>query len=266
MTPRLTIGIPTHDRPDMLSRAIRSALDQTVRCKIVVCDDGSNPKTDRVCRNCAEDNPDFSYRKSPATCLWENWRFTAEQADTDFFLWLQDDDVVSPTLAERVIASFDRYPRASVYCSRLAMSYNNRLGCSFFGSWGPKLEVDYLHMQPTEFPGSLLVPVGYFDVWAQSPAKAFKVGDAFRLMLSSLPSMCDKYTERLDIAFMGLHGTAVCDPGVAGYWYQHTGMTSTLTEKEDRRQAVICYKFLDMLVEACPNWRDLVFDWLSTPG
>jgi glycosyltransferase involved in cell wall biosynthesis len=270
MIPRLTIGIPTRNRPEMVRRAIDSALAQTVPVRIVVNDSGACNRTQRTCEDLASRSPvaghDFEYIQRDGGSLWENWKHVARQADGEFFMWLQDDDVISPYLAERIVEAFDRYPKAQVYCSRLTFSYDGRLGCSFYGSWGPKLHLDVLRMRPSEFSGTLLPIVAYFDTWAQSPAKAFRVGNPFQLMLDSLPDGCDMYTERLDIAFMGMHGTAIADPNVAGLSVLHKGNESLLTTKEAWAQSVIFHKFLDMMVELIPDWHDEMFEYFNMPG
>lgn len=263
--PRLTIGIPTRNRPEMLRRAIDSAMVQSAPVQIVVNDSGNCNRTRLMCKG-FQVRENFEYIQRDGGSLWENWKHVARQADTEFFMWLQDDDLISPFLADRVIKAFDQYPNANVYCSRLTYSYDGRLGSSWYGAWGPKLPLDFLRMRPTEFPGGLLASVAYFDCWAMAPAKAFRVGSPFRLMLDVLPDGCDMFTERLDIAFMGLHGTAIADPNVAGLSVLHGQNESEITGKEAWKQSVIAYKFIDMLVESIPSWKDLLFEYLDTPG
>ena len=130
MTPRLTIGIPTFNRPERCQRAIQSALGQSVPCNVLVADDGTNDETEYTCREFSE-HPNFRYLRSPAKTLWQNWRWVACPAiarGAEFFTWLQDDDLLSVRFARRVVRSFDKYPKATVYCSRLAPAYDNMLG------------------------------------------------------------------------------------------------------------------------------------------
>jgi glycosyltransferase involved in cell wall biosynthesis len=270
MIPRLTIGIPTRNRPEMFRRAVDSALAQTIPVRIVVNDSGTCNRTRRMCEDFASNSPvkghDFEYIQRDGGSLWENWKHVARQANREFFMWLQDDDLISPNLAERIIGAFDRYPKAQVYCSRLTYSYDGRLGTSWYGCWGPKLPLDFLRMRPSEFHGGLLSAIAYFDGWALCPAKAFRVGDPFHLMLDSLPDGCDMYTERLDIAFMGLHGTAIADPNVAGLSVLHGQNVSDLTSDTTWKQSVIAYKFMDMMLESISGWKDILFSYLDTPG
>lgn len=266
--PRLTIGIPTFNRPERLYRAIQSAMGQTVPVKVLVADDGDADDCERICKEW-EEHPHFRYLKSPVTKLWHNWRWVAEQAVADgaeFFMWLQDDDLITPRLARRVVQSFDRFPDAKVYTSRLQMAYDNMFGCAWVGNWGPKIPLDFLWGGVTSYPGRLLVPIAYFDSWAMAPAKAFRCGDVFTAMLEALPDDCDMFTERLDIAYMGLHGPAIADPAMAGYWMIHGRNESQMTGHTCQDQIRRAFGFLDGLMDGVPNWRDELLSWISCLG
>src|SRR5215472_15527270 len=92
-TPRLTIGIPEHGRPGMLSRAIDSALAQDAPCRIVIADDGDFDVTATMLRDRYPDRGIVHFA-SGAPCLWANWTAAARACETEFFQWLQDDDVL----------------------------------------------------------------------------------------------------------------------------------------------------------------------------
>ena len=47
--PDVSILIPTFNRAEYIQRAIDSALSQTYRCEIIVCDHGSNDETQEIC-------------------------------------------------------------------------------------------------------------------------------------------------------------------------------------------------------------------------
>lgn len=267
-TPRLTIGIPTFNRPERLQRSIQSALGQSVPCRVIVADDGDTDEPERICREYA-DHPGFTYLKSPARKLWHNWRFVAERACDDgaeFFMWLQDDDLIAPRVARRIVRGFDQFPDANMYTSRLCMAYDNMLGCAWVGNWGPKLPLDLLWGGMTTFPGKLLVPIAYFDSWSMSPAKAFRVGDDFRAMLAALPDDCDMFTERLDIATMGLSGKAIADPNMAGYWMIHGRNESQLTTATCNDQVAAAFRYIDSLMDQVPAWRDELLSWMACLG
>jgi len=271
--PRLTIGIPSFNRPERCARAIQSALGQSLPCNVIVADDGDTDECERTCKQWA-DHPNFSYRRSPAKKLWHNWQWVAQQAVQDgaeFFTWLQDDDLIADHLARRICRAFDYYPTAIVYCARLAMSYDNMLGCHWTGNFGPKIPMDLLRGQPTDYPGLILLPLAYFEGWGMSPAKSFRVGPVFSKMVESLPDDCDMLTERLDLAYMGMHGGAIADPAIAGYWVIH-GRGGKIDNESQKTQHTLedqiksAFGFLDTLMDQRPDWRSCLTEWLSYMG
>src|SRR5512146_1653663 len=117
MQPRLTVGIPTYNRPDMLPRAIGSALAQTIPVKVLVSDDGDTyDRTAGIVAGLRDEAERGGHilecYQSGATDLWPNWDGVARRCDTEFFLWLQDDDVILEHVAARVVSAFDRFPEA----------------------------------------------------------------------------------------------------------------------------------------------------------
>lgn len=268
MQPRLTIGIPTFNRPERCFRAIQSVLGQSLPTRCIVANQDSSTDLKSVCKE-FEDHPNFKYYESPATKLWENWKFVAEKAieeGSEFFGWLQDDDLISERHSRRVVRGFDYFPSAHVYLSRLAMAYDSGLGCHWTGNFGPKIPLDLLRGTPIQFPGRILLPIAYFDGWGMSPAKAFRVGDVFKAMLKDLPDDCDMFTERLDIAFMGLHAGAIADPAISGYWIIHDRNQSKITHNNVKKEAASCWKWLDNKMDENPDWRDNLGSWISSLG
>jgi hypothetical protein len=101
--PLYSIVIPTYDRPDLLDRAIKSALAQTlVPFEVVVVDDGSSrpvavPADGRL-----------RLVRLPANlgnAAARNAGLAAAQGR--WITFLDDDDVLLPTMAERSLASLD---------------------------------------------------------------------------------------------------------------------------------------------------------------
>lgn|SRR5208283_1732698 len=266
--PRITIGIPTFNRPERCLRAIQSVLGQSLPTRCIVANQDPSSDLKMICREFS-DHPNFHYYESPATNLWENWRFVAEKAveeGAEFFGWLQDDDFISERHSRRVVRSFDYFPHCLVYLSRLAMAYDTHLGCHWTGNFGPKIPMDLLRGTPSEFPGAILLPMAYFDGWGMSPAKAFRVGPVFSDMLRDLPGDCDMFTERLDIAYMGMHGNGIADPGISGYWVIHGRNQSQLTHGSVKQEASSCWKWLDSKMDITPGWRDMLMSWITTLG
>lgn len=270
--PRLIIGIPTFDRcltrPDLLAKSIVSAAAQTVPASIIV----AAQEHDRECRNVCkewEEHPLFRVVESPATNLWQNWRFVAEEAIKDgaeFFLWLQDDDEITHMLSHRIVHAFDHWKDATVYCSNLGMSYDNGLGLPWKRAWGPKVPADMKHGTPAAWPGNLLTIVGYIDSWCLSPAKAFRVNDQFKAMLAEMPDNCDCYTERLNIAACAIGRRFINDPKSAGIWNIHGKNESQITGESQPAQVQPAFDYLDGLMDLIPDWRQEFLGWMSCLG
>lgn len=95
-SPRLSIIIPTHNRPQLLRRAIRSALAQTIsNIEIVVVDDGSKPPVAL---------PDYPQVK--VIRLFPNQggaaarNIGAKAANARWITYLDDDDELMPQMAQ----------------------------------------------------------------------------------------------------------------------------------------------------------------------
>ena len=74
MTPRLTIGIPTHSRPEMLVRAVKvGSLDQTVPVEVLISDDNAEAGSFSAICKAFPDEPRIRHRYSGTKGLWKNW-------------------------------------------------------------------------------------------------------------------------------------------------------------------------------------------------
>ncbi|HZC34123.1 MAG TPA: glycosyltransferase family A protein [Chthoniobacterales bacterium] len=98
--------IPTKNRKDQLRQTIYSALSQTVRCEVIVIDDGSTDGTEKMVRN---EFPAVIYEKrevsgGPTACRNRG----AEIATGEFLVTLDDDCVFcESTSLEKALEWFD---------------------------------------------------------------------------------------------------------------------------------------------------------------
>lgn len=101
-TPRVSIVIPTYNRADLVTRAIDSALAQTVPCEIVVCDHGSTDRTPEVAALYGDRIKYVRREKDngPIAC----WRDGAEQSTGEFIHINYDDDWIDPTFVEKTLS------------------------------------------------------------------------------------------------------------------------------------------------------------------
>jgi glycosyltransferase involved in cell wall biosynthesis len=173
MTSLVSVVIPTHDRPDLLERAILSALAQTHReLECIVIDDASSPPTGRLLERLAR--ADKRMR-----CFRHDWPRGASAARNTglaasrgrYVAFLDDDDYWLPGKLERQLTLLDDSPPSVglVYCW-----FDYRIGDKIVPGRSPRLEGrifgQLLEHQPLGNSSTLLLPravceeIGGFDV------------------------------------------------------------------------------------------------------
>jgi glycosyltransferase involved in cell wall biosynthesis len=140
-SPQLSIIIPTHNRPELLCRAVASALGQTViDLEVIVVDDGSTPAVslppqDRLRVIRLEPNQGGAMARNQG----------ALAAGARWITYLDDDDVLPPTMAEKALGAIQQIP------ADLPAPVGLLFGLSIVNSRGQILET---HLPPTLPKGS----------------------------------------------------------------------------------------------------------------
>ncbi len=266
--PLLTIGIPTLDRPEFLHRALASCLAQTVPVNIIVADQGHLEDTEMVVADAHHSGPRCDWYKpeliyyfwTNASNLWENWEAAARECDTPYFAWLQDDDLIRPGYAARIIAGFDAFPEAGVWmgCNKLAVSES-------LGYWGngngPWVPLNFATGHPDQWEGQILVPTAYFTSWSLSPSVAFRCGERFNRALEAMPEGFDLFQERAIIAAAAYDSRFIADPMISGLWIHHGGNESYKQHHDQPRQTKILVDWLDDLMDRTEGWESILDAW-----
>jgi len=114
LAPRLTIVIPTVNRPKLVGRAVESALAQTARnIEILVSDNGSKDETQAVLATYSDPRLRIIRREHTIPAVDHGNYLIKEQLRGEFVLALSDDDYIEPDMAARVLNLFDRRPNLS---------------------------------------------------------------------------------------------------------------------------------------------------------
>ncbi|PSB13282.1 glycosyl transferase family 2, partial [filamentous cyanobacterium CCP2] len=105
--PSLSIIIPTYNRPELLSRAVQSALNQTESdIEVIVVDDGSTPPV-----TLPEHNQLRVIRLDPNQGGAAARNHGAAAARAPWITYLDDDDVLLPDMAEKALRSIAQIPQ-----------------------------------------------------------------------------------------------------------------------------------------------------------
>jgi len=111
-TDLLTISMPVYERKEFFRTALESALNQTVKCKVIVVDNCSSH--DLYKKICKEKDVPY-YRNEKNLGMARNFAKVFELADTKYVMNLQDDDQLKPNYVESFLAALDKYPDLDMY-------------------------------------------------------------------------------------------------------------------------------------------------------
>jgi glycosyltransferase involved in cell wall biosynthesis len=119
-SPSTTIFIPTYRRPQLLKKAIASALNQTwANLQVVVCDNASKDETGEIVAQFRQTDPRVQYIcHSTELGMLGNYQFIFSNVETEFFSILSDDDILLPSFCETALAGFAQFPDIAFFaCS-----------------------------------------------------------------------------------------------------------------------------------------------------
>ena len=118
----VTVGIPTHNRGDLLERALRSVLAQNwPDFEIIVADDASSDDTPERMRKF--NDPRIVYLRSEVNLgIAPNTNRCLEHATGELLLILNDDDELEPEALEKLSRPF-RQPTGGVTPEKVAVSW-----------------------------------------------------------------------------------------------------------------------------------------------
>ncbi len=115
--PLITTVIPTYRRPNLLQRAIKSALAQHgVSSQVCVYDNASGDTTGEIVQAMARDDPRVKYFCHPENIGgFSNFQHALARVDTPLFSLLSDDDVLLPGFYSKAIADLNHNPSAKLW-------------------------------------------------------------------------------------------------------------------------------------------------------
>jgi len=124
---KISVIIPTYNRPEFLAQAIESVLNQTVSpYEIVVVDDNpSSSENYKVIEKFKHIYPIKYFKNKKRLGGAGNYKRSFSFANGDFIKWLADDDILLPTALEKMSYYLKEYPDIKlVTSSRIAVDRN----------------------------------------------------------------------------------------------------------------------------------------------
>ena len=103
--PLVTVGIPTFNGGQKISKALRSVLEQNYpNLEVIISDNCSTDNTREVCKALIDENSSVKYFRQPRNLgVMGNFEFVLHQATGDYFMWLCDDDALEPGILHRYV-------------------------------------------------------------------------------------------------------------------------------------------------------------------
>lgn len=110
----LTISMPCYERKEYFIAALESALNQTIKCSVIVVDNcSSHDFFEKVCK---EKNVKY-YRNDSNIGIAANFARGFELSDTKYVMNLQDDDLLSPNYVESFVHAVNMHQDIDVFYS-----------------------------------------------------------------------------------------------------------------------------------------------------
>lgn len=103
---KVSVGIPTYNRPDGLFRTIKQILGQTHKnIEVVISNNASsNPLVKDLINKCAElDSRIIPFHQDENIGIVRNFKFVLQAATSEYFMWAADDDEWDPRFIERCL-------------------------------------------------------------------------------------------------------------------------------------------------------------------
>ncbi len=137
-SPLITVIIPTFRRPNLLKRAVSSAVNQTFSdIKIHIYDNASNDETAGVAESFMQKDRRVHYHCHEKNIgMIGNYQHSLARVTTPYFCFLSDDDLIFPWYCEEVMRGFQQYPECGFSAgSAIAMTEKGEVITVPLDSW-----------------------------------------------------------------------------------------------------------------------------------
>lgn len=126
-TPLLTIGMPVFNDVLFIEKSIKSILSQTFTdFVLIISDDGSTDGSQQICEKYVELDSRVRYIRQPQNLgISRNMQYLLSLAETPYFMWAGDDDLMDETYVEKLYDALEKNPNAISAFSTCALIDEN---------------------------------------------------------------------------------------------------------------------------------------------
>lgn len=127
---RVTVGLPVYNAEATLEATLGALLAQTHRKLEIICsDNASTDRTRELLADLTAGDERVRIVEHPVNRGWQfNFRFTLDQARSDYFMWLGADDLLAPSFVAENLAALEADPEAVTSVSRVRWLHDGVAG------------------------------------------------------------------------------------------------------------------------------------------
>jgi glycosyltransferase involved in cell wall biosynthesis len=240
---KISICLPTCNRPELLMEALTSCLAQThANIEIVIGDDSNNARTLNLIDTTYSNEPRISYFKNePPLGQADNIASLFERATGDKILLIHDDDALKPDCIERLLSAWKLHPDLEIaFGDQYQMDDTGRVDMEA----SSKLNVDY---HRTEAVAGLQADPGRTGLIQMMPNNGWLANADLVRKIS--------YRKQYGIGCEFVFGAQICIAARKVYYlkeyvsyYRKTDVSmSKTTARSTTAAAVLAYNFLKSL-------------------
>lgn len=126
--PRISIALPCYNGEQYLLEALQDLRNQTYQdFEVIIYDNASTDGTFRIASEFAAQDPRFRVVRRPVNIpIYQHFRQTLDENDSEYFMWRADDDLTAPNYIETLVACLDNTPKATLAAAHIAVWQLNK--------------------------------------------------------------------------------------------------------------------------------------------
>jgi len=234
--PKVSIGIPTYNRADLLKEAIESVLRQTYsNLELIISDNGSDDDTEKVVKKFINETESIKivYSKFDKTVpVYDNWKKVLSLSDATYFAWLQDDDLIRSDFIENGVKALIQNKNSTVY-SCYAQFNDQPLIKHNMAVWGSPFYLNWVKNETLVLNGYSLIPIALYDGFGYSPVALFNR----EILIRCQEYLSNEYwlhNERMIMIHASLGHKIIFDSKIGGLFRSHSGQMSYVLNDKSR--------------------------------